>query len=373
MTKITINRVALANALKHGASIVEKSGIDVIGNVRLGFGKGQCVLLFTDLSLWLSTNIAADADAITVTTLPAQLLSRTVDAMEGADVVIDIAAGATRATLSSGRATFKLPVIPADQFPTLPDDEWPEPAIVKGSLLGDALASVAYASPAEICNWPQAIFFDLASGDINLVAQDGRRMAHAALFNEGHEIAGFGLPIKAARILSRLCAEKDAGDVRISATDRMASFAVGNWDVTTKIATTNLADAQITGRYAEAIAERQGDPIWFDPRALERALSRLSLISDQYSHGVRFELTSDKVLLSLVSQKSGEATEEVPVAYEGEPQILGYSLPFMRDALRNIPGDDAEMFVMTPVKRALITARHPANGGSTHLIGPFAV
>jgi len=367
MTKITINRAALANALKHGASIVEKTGVDVIGNVRLGFGKGQAALVFTDLSLWLTTNIAADADTITVTTLPAQLLSRAVDAMEGSEVTLEISAGSARATLSCGRATFKLPVIAADQFPTLPDSEWPEPALVNASLLGDALASVAYASPAEICNWPQAIFFDLIDGDINLVAQDGRRLAHAALINEGNEIGGFGLPIKAARILSRLCAEKGAGDAKISATERMASFSVGNWDVTTK-----LIEGQV-GRYADVVAERQGDPVWFDPREMERALGRLALISDQYAHGVRLELGADKVTLSLVNQKAGEATEEVPVAYEGEPQTVGYSLPYMRDALRNIPGDDAEMFIASPVKRALITARHPANGGSTHLIGPFAV
>lgn len=368
MTIITASRTDLSSALKHGASIIEKSGIDVTGNVRFAVAKGRLSLMFTDRSIWLSTSIAATADAITVTTLPATLLSRAVDAMEGGEVKFSMSAGQSRADISCGRTKYKLPSIDGDKFPALSVDALADtsPAIVSAGPLGVSLASVAYASPAEICNWPQAVFFDLTSGDINLVAQDGKRLAHAAIINEGEEITGFGLPIKAARILSRLCADSE-GDVTIRASERLASFEVGNWQLITSI-----TEAKV-GRYADVVDERIGDPIMFDPRAMDRALARLALVSDQYAQGVKIELTPDKAVLSLVNQKSGEATEEVPVAYEGEPQTLGYSLPFLRDALRNIPGDDAEMFISAPVKRALLTARHPANGGSTHLIGPFAV
>jgi DNA polymerase-3 subunit beta len=369
MTIIIANRQTLAAALKHGASIVEKSGVDVVNNARLSVQRGQLALMFTDLSLWLSTSIAVEADAITVTSIPATLLSRAVDAMEGTEARIEVSANAASASISSGRAKFKLPIIPGDQFPAVPAEDLAacKPATVSVKAIGEALASVAYAAPSEICNWPQAVFFDLADGEFNLVAQDGKRLAHAAISNDGEEIPGFGLPMKAARVLARLCADVGTGDVSIAATDRLASFSVGNW-----LLVTNLIQAKV-GRYADVVDERAGDPIMFDPRAMERALGRLSLISDQYAQGVRFELQADKLTLSLANQKSGEATEEVPVAYEGEPQTLGYSLTLMRDALRNIPGDDAEMFVSLPVKRALLTARHPANGGSTHLIGPFAV
>ncbi len=84
MTVITAQRSALAVVLRHGTVVVEKGNIPILNNVRIAVSRGQASLTFTDTSLWFSTAIAADADAITVTTLPAALLKGAVDSMEPA-------------------------------------------------------------------------------------------------------------------------------------------------------------------------------------------------------------------------------------------------------------------------------------------------
>jgi DNA polymerase III sliding clamp (beta) subunit (PCNA family) len=85
-TLITTARAPLSKALKHGASLIESSGIEVLSNACLSVARGQMDLTFTDMSIWLTTSLPAKADAITATTIPAQLLSKAVDALEGADV-----------------------------------------------------------------------------------------------------------------------------------------------------------------------------------------------------------------------------------------------------------------------------------------------
>jgi len=365
MTIITANRATLAAALKHGASIIEKSNIPVINNVRLSVARGQAALLFTDRSLWLSVSVEARSDTITAITLPAALFSRTVAAMDGD--AIKLAITKAQAILTCGRTEFKLPTIPADQFPGLPEDAFgaKEPAIVSASALASALGSVTYALPSMICNHPQAILFDFVDGDIHLIARDRSRSAHDLVVNGGVDFGSFGLPLKASQLIASLCEESRDIDVTIRTTDRLALFEIGRWQVITAIAEMK------TFAYAAVIDERPGDPIIFDPREMGKALDRLGLISDQYSMGIKLELADDTATLSVVNHKSGEASERVTIAYEGDAQTLGYSLPYLRDALRKIPGEEVEMYISSPIKRALITSRD--SDGGTHIIGPFLV
>jgi DNA polymerase-3 subunit beta len=210
----------------------------------------------------------------------------------------------------------------------------------------------------------QGVWIDGQGGCLNVVAFDGTRLAHDVLPNCGEEGQEFGIPLKASRLLQRLCADAD-GDIAIQKNARSVRFTVGEWTVRAQCVEGSMID------YTPLLNERPGDPVMFDPHSMRAALGRLAIMSDNYSKGVKFELTPDKATLSLVNQKLGEAVEEVPVGYEGPPATLGYSLPFLRDALRQIPEDDAEMWIGTDIKRATFTSR--CGGTNTHIIGPFAV
>jgi DNA polymerase-3 subunit beta len=364
VTVIVAKRADLASVLRHGIAVLEKGGIPVLNNVRIAVARGRADLTFTDMSLWFSASIAAEADAITATTLPAALLRGAVESMEGADFRIEVTG--PRAVASSGRARLRMPTEPADGFPGQVDSFDGSEAIVPLGELARAINVVSYATPVGHSKYAEGVLFDFVSGDLNLAAYDGVRLAHDCLPNAGADDRSFTLPLKASRVLAKLCAESGVGEVAIATTDRKARFRHGDWTLTSALIEIGAAP------YAQVINDRPGDAVLFDPRELDRALARLAIVADQYSQGVKLVIEADKITVSLVNAKSSaDGVEEVPAAYEGAPQEVGYNLAYLRAALRSIPGDDAEMFIGSPVRRAVIASRDGAGG--THLIGPYQV
>jgi DNA polymerase-3 subunit beta len=69
-------------------------------------------------------------------------------------------------------------------------------------------------------------------------------------------------------------------------------------------------------------------------------LRRVSLLSSDKAHAVKLDLGPG--LLKVLSQNPdlGEAKEEVPVEYQGEPLRIGFNARYLTDVLQAVPGDD---------------------------------
>jgi DNA polymerase III subunit beta len=374
MTNIEISAPELSKALKIGAAIVSgNEHAPVLNNMRLSVEKGRASLAFSDLNLWLSTSVPATADAITATTIPAALFSKAAAAIEADTLALKI--NDKRATLSGGRAPFNMPTLPADGFPSLPESDEPEEvSIIIAGELADAISAVAYAAPGDGIMHVQAIHFEAcASDEIELATYDGKRMALDQVHNHGAKPEPFNLPLKAAQALLRLCQNAPAAEVRFHVTERLAHFTCGDWQMQSALAKPDFP------KYQKLLSTTDKPSLQFDPRTMERALGRLAIMADGKTEAVRFGLTRDKITLSLANHKTGEASEEVPAFYEGEEAQLGYRLGYLRDAIRNLPGDTVEMFLdrfeESPghmATRAIFDSFDPKSS-SRHFVGPYAI
>jgi len=362
---IRFNRQQLADAMKQGQLVSDGPDGAVSTGVRMSIAKGAASLVWTDMSLWLTREVAASCDAITACSVPADLLARSASGMIGEELTIRTGDG--KAQVSCGRSRLSLPLNVADFFPMPPKIAKGEQAVVKARDLFEALDSVNYFDPDDIGSSVGAVNFRfrLSSGDVCLASYSGVRLAADVITNTGADLPEFNLPLKAADVLTRLCKRAPDADCSISATDKLAQFEVSDWVLTAALHHQGFID------YAKLIDEQSEHPVMFDPRELANACSRLSVASDKYSKVVRLDLTTDKITMALTNPKIGEASEEVPAAYDGPPQTLGYNVAFLREALRHVPGDDAEMHIGREVKRARITPRDRM--GATHIIGPMAI
>lgn len=364
MTSIEAPLTLTAKILALGSAIVSPSpSAPVLSNVRLSVSKGEAAFTFTDLQMWLSTSLPVDADAITVTTLPAGLLARAVGAMEGSSLKLEV--NAERAIARGGRARFNLPLLAADKFPMPPATVAGEPMILSASACARALSAVSYCAGDNILH-PQSVRFIVADGEVAVASFDGNRLGLDRLQHTGEGVDSFSITTKAAKALVSICAAAPEHDLRISLGDRFAEFQCAAWSLRAQ-----LADDKFPS-YAKVIDAFEDGCTAFQcvAKDLDRALGRLQLLADKHSEAVKFDLTADKLSLSLVNQKIGDASEELPIASDGEPLTAGFRLSFVRDALRGIAGDQVE-FCIDGEKRGLLRPLDRAASTSVHFFGPY--
>jgi len=72
-------------------------------------------------------------------------------------------------------------------------------------------------------------------------------------------------------------------------------------------------------------------------------LRRVSLLASDKAHAVKLELAPG--LLKVLSQNPdlGEAKEELPVEYQGEPLRIGFNARYLTDVLQALPGADVQL------------------------------
>ena len=123
--KVTIERSALAKALGHVQSVVERRNtIPILSNVLLQANSGAMTLTATDLDIEISEEAPADVADSGATTVSALTLFEIVKRLpDGAQVRLELSSEEGRLQVSAGRSQFALAVLPDDDFPSLASDD----------------------------------------------------------------------------------------------------------------------------------------------------------------------------------------------------------------------------------------------------------
>ncbi|MGH6975698.1 MAG: DNA polymerase III subunit beta, partial [Stellaceae bacterium] len=119
--KLTIERAALLKALGHVQSVVERRNtIPILSNVLLRGADGKLALSATDMDIEMISSVPAQGVKTGGTTVPAHTLyDITRKLPEGAQVALEIGADKGQMTLRSGRSTFTLACLPAEDYPVM--------------------------------------------------------------------------------------------------------------------------------------------------------------------------------------------------------------------------------------------------------------
>ena len=111
-------RQVLIRALGHMQSIVEKRAtLPILMNVKIEV-KDNLVLSATNVDLELVEHVVADINLSGKTTVPVQMLYDIVRKLPE-DSEIKFKMSGDQLVVSSGRAIFKLPTLPAENFPMM--------------------------------------------------------------------------------------------------------------------------------------------------------------------------------------------------------------------------------------------------------------
>jgi DNA polymerase-3 subunit beta len=80
-----------------------------------------------------------------------------------------------------------------------------------------------------------------------------------------------------------------------------------------------------------------------DKAALQSALRRMSVIASDQTHRIKLAFNAAMLKFSVTTPDLGEAQDELPIRYTGDPLEIGFNASYLVEILRFIPTDEVKM------------------------------
>lgn len=341
--KVTIERSALAKALGHVQSVVERRNtIPILSNVLMHAKGGALTLTATDLDIEISEDAPADIAQEGAATASALTLFEIVKRLpDGAQVRLETSPEDGRLNVSAGRSQFALAVLPEDDFPSLSVDDLDTRFVIATDDLRRLIQKTRFAmSQEETRYYLNGVFVHaFTDGDqalLRAAATDGHRLARldAPLPDGAASMPSVIVPRKAIAELSRLI--EDAGDtVEIAVSPAKIRFGFGAGYLTSKLIDGSFPD------YERVIPKDNANLLRAETKDFSQAVDRVSTVSADRTRSVKMAIEADKLRLTVNNPEAGSALEELSVDYGGEPIEIGFNARYLLDVAQQIDGENA--------------------------------
>jgi DNA polymerase-3 subunit beta len=371
--KLAIERAALLKSLGHVQSVVERrTTIPILSNVKLEAEGGTLGLSATDLDLSVVEETEAEVAQPGATTAPAHTLYDVVRKLpEGARVAIERSAGG-ELTLRSGRATFDLPCLPADEFPSMGDEGLEHSFALPVNELRKLIDRTRFAiSTEETRYYLNGIFLHAREdgpGCLRSVATDGHRLARfeTALPDGAAGMPPVIVPRKAIGEVRKLIDDLE-GDapVEIGLSPARIRFRIGPAVLRSRLIDGTFPD------YERVIPTGNDKLLVASTKELSAVIDRVATISTDRSRAIKLALADGRLTLSVVSPEAGRAVEELDVSYPSEPLEIGFNARYMLDMSAQIEGDEIEVAIADAASPMLV--RDPKDSSTLYVLMPMRV
>jgi DNA polymerase-3 subunit beta len=367
----------LAKALGRSQGIVEKkSTMPILSHVLLEAKKAQLVVSATDLDLAVSSEHDKTCEIVKEGSLAvsARHLYDIVRALPEQEVTLKKAHN-NYLEVKSGPSEFRIVGLPAEDFPALPRFEKVAFTDVSAADLLDMIERTAFAVSTDETRYNlNGVYFEPSAEVLRLVATDGHRLSlvERQLGGTFGLKRGVILPKKGLLELRKLLAEAaESGEEK---PETKLGF-VENSAIVRRPGVV-LSMRLIEGLFPDyrQVIPKQGEKVLKLGRLrLQETLRRVSLLSSDKAHAVKLELA--KGLLRVLSQNPdlGEAREEVPVEYAGEPLKIGFNARYLLDVLQVMQSGDVALELADDLSPGVLRGADDKDPGFTAVVMPMRI
>ena len=365
--RLTIPQPQLLKTLQTVEHAVnDRSTLPILANVLLEAKEGELILTATDLDVGIQCRfpLVAPVESGAVA-LPARKLTTIIRELPEEPVIFE-AKKNHAATINCGTSNFRLPGLPAEDFPVLPPPQHEGSIALPQGALKTLIRQTAYAMSMEETRFIlNGALLTTQKDALVVVATDGRRLAIASapLSAPAKQPLQAVIPAKTVRELGRLLEDDDPEDVVIAPLkDNQLTFRFSFVTIVTR-----LIEGQFPP-YEKVVPPASKNTFSCDRQTLMNAIRRASLMTTATSQAVLFELSSARLVVSKESPELGSAREELAVAYAGAPITVAFNPEFWLDVLKVLDAEDVTVEIAGPDRPAVI--RQPA---LTYLVLPMKI
>lgn len=327
-----INRETFLEGIQKTLGIVEKkTTIPILNNILIKTENNKLKIIATDREIILISSYEADILEDGQITISAKKIYEMVREIQGD--MINFNQKNNIVKISSNRAFYKIPGLPAEDFPSVTDDENLNLSSIKGMVIKDLISKTSFAMATDETrkNLNGVLLEEGMDGVeylIRMVATDGHRLAMAKSITTGHFLKtgkGIIIPRKGLMEIKRVIDENE--DIKIGLHKNM--FVVQTENTLLKV---SLVDADYPD-YKKVIPMEKGIKVDLNKEDFLHALRRMSVVSSERYGGVILSFTKNKLTLNSTNLDVGEATEEIDIDYDGEAMDSGFNVSYMIDAI----------------------------------------
>ena len=204
------------------------------------------------------------------------------------------------------------------------------------------------------------ILVSLEGGTLRMVATDSYRLSVKESAAPGMDGSAFeaNVPARALQELGRVVAETQPETVTIVTKDNQVVFESGRVTLSSR-----LIDGQFPN-YRQLLPESYEHDVVVEKSELLGVVRRVSLMA-QRNAPLRLRFEQGTVTLSAQTPDVGEASESVPVNYEGEELEIGFNPQFLQDGLESVGAKEVRLRLISALRPGLIEAAATARRTSS--------
>jgi DNA polymerase-3 subunit beta len=354
----------LTRALARSQGIVQKkTTMPILAHVLLeAKGADKLHVSATDLDIAISSEHPCEISKEGALAVSAKHLYEIARSLPEATVTLKRVAN-NYLELKSGAAEFRIVGLPGDDFPALPHFEKIPFVSVDVAILLELIEKTDFAVSTDETRYNlNGVFFEPQDKMLRLVATDGHRLSLADQETDGdfRLKKGVILPKKGLHELKKLLAELSSGGEEkpkadLGFAENSAIFRRPGLVLVMRLIEGLFPD------YRQVIPKTGEKAITLGRARLLETLRRVSLLSSDKAYAVKIELSKDKLTVLSQNPDLGEAKEEIPIEYQGDPLKIGFNAHYLIDILQVLKTDDVNLELEDDLSPCVIRPAGDAN------------
>jgi DNA polymerase-3 subunit beta len=352
--KFRVERDALADAVAWTArSLPARPAVPVLGGVLLEVTDNTLTVSGFDYEVSTQVEVEVHAAVAGRALVSGRLLAEISRALPPHPV--DLAVDGPKVTISCGSARFTLPLMPVEDYPTLPT--MPTTAgVVDSATFATAVSQVAVAAGRDdTLPMLTGVRLEIEGDELRLAATDRYRLAVRELPWKPEQNELSAQVLIPARTLSESAKTLTTGsEITLALAGGGAGEGMIGFAGPARRTTTRLLDAEFP-KYRSLFPTEWSATADIPVPALLEAVKRVALVADR---GTPVLLDFSEGVLSLTAggDDEGRAEEQVEVQFSGEPLTIAFNPTFLQDGLTAVHAGMARMSFTTSSKPSVITA-----------------
>ncbi|KAA3620999.1 MAG: DNA polymerase III subunit beta [Proteobacteria bacterium] len=362
---LEIEKSRLIKPLALVTSVVEKrQTLPILSNLYLKLEDGCLTLIGTDLEVEISFRIDGVTGEDGVCTVTARKFYDICRALPDS-AVLKFQADGNGARFQSGRSRFKLQTLPADDFPKLDTKAWEERLKISEQELKGLLEATAFSmAQQDVRYFLNGVLLEVRDDFMRAVATDGHRLAKSETRLEGGEFKFRQSIIPRKAVLEMMRFLED--------TDRELTLEINPNHIRLNGETSTLTTKLIDGRfpdYETVMAQNLSVSLMVDRAEVIDVLNRTAILTNEKFRGIRVHLGDNLLTVTAHNPDQEEASDEIPIEYEGSEVDIGFNVNYLLDALKAVPSSTVEIRLQDTNSGCVV--RSPDSEETLYLVMPM--
>jgi DNA polymerase-3 subunit beta len=329
-----------------------RGAIQALSGILVAAEEGKADLAATDAQLAIQAQVEADVGQAGSALVPGRLLADILRVVDKDEVVLEYLAEKRELKITSGQARFQVKSLPAEDFPRLPERLDEGAVAISAHTFAQTVERVVKAASRDETRPVLTGVLVSASGrELRMVATDSYRLSvkETALENDLEEQFEANVPARALQEVSRIVRETGAEKVSAESRENQIVFGVDGTVVSSR-----MIEGQFPN-YRQLLPDSYEHELKLDKAEFLAVVRRVGLMA-QRNAPLRLTFEKGSVAVSAQTADVGEASESLPVVYDGDQLEIGFNPQFLQDGLESIEGDELTLKLISPLRPGLLEA-----------------